>query len=48
VISSVVEALASATRRILSFEKVEPSLEDVFVQTVGERFEQPASEEETA
>jgi ABC-2 type transport system ATP-binding protein len=48
VISSVVEALASAKRRILSFEKVEPSLEDVFVQTVGERFEQPASEEETA
>jgi len=45
VISSVVQALADAKRRILSFEKVEPSLEDVFVKTVGERFEEPASEE---
>jgi len=41
VISSVVKALADADRRILSFEKVEPSLEDVFVQTVGERFDEP-------
>jgi len=39
VISAVVEAIAGAKRRILSFEKVEPSLEDVFVKTVGERFE---------
>jgi ABC-2 type transport system ATP-binding protein len=48
VISSVVEALAGAKRRILSFEKVEPSLEDVFVRTVGERFEEPARDEENA
>ena len=39
VVSAVVEALAGAKRRILSFEKVEPSLEDVFVRTVGERFD---------
>jgi ABC-2 type transport system ATP-binding protein len=39
VVSAVVQALAGAQRRILSFEKVEPSLEDVFVKTVGERFE---------
>src|SRR5438552_2528383 len=44
VVSAVVQALAGANRRILSFEKVEPSLEDVFVKTVGERFEE-ASED---
>jgi len=44
VISSVVQALADARRRILSLEKVEPSLEDVFVRTVGERFDEPGSE----
>jgi ABC-2 type transport system ATP-binding protein len=37
-ISGVVQALADANRRILSLEKVEPSLEDVFVDIVGERF----------
>jgi len=44
VVSAVVEALAGAKRRILSFEKVEPSLEDVFVRTVGERFEEESED----
>ena len=44
VISGVVQALAGANRRILSLEKVEPSLEDVFVDLVGERFEDGGEE----
>ncbi|HEV2686767.1 MAG TPA: ABC transporter ATP-binding protein [Actinomycetota bacterium] len=43
-ISGVVQALAGANRRIPSLEKVEPSLEDVFVDLVGERFEADAPE----
>jgi ABC-2 type transport system ATP-binding protein len=40
VIAGVVKALADRDRRILSLRKVEPSLEDVFVQIVGRRLEE--------
>lgn len=40
VIAGVVKALADRDRRILSLQKVEPSLEDVFVQIVGRRLEE--------
>jgi ABC-2 type transport system ATP-binding protein len=39
VIAGVVTALAGRQRRILSLQKIEPSLEEVFVQTVGRRLE---------
>lgn len=38
-IAGVVKALADRNRRIFSLEKIEPSLEDVFVQIVGRRLE---------
>ena len=40
VIAGVVKALADRDRRILSLRKVEPSLEEVFVQIVGRRLEE--------
>jgi ABC-2 type transport system ATP-binding protein len=39
-IAGVVRALADRSRRILSMQKLEPSLEDVFVQLVGQRLEE--------
>ncbi|HEU5298259.1 MAG TPA: ABC transporter ATP-binding protein [bacterium] len=39
-IAGVVKALADRNRRILSMQKLEPSLEDVFVQLVGQRLEE--------
>jgi len=39
-IAGVVKALADRDRRILSLQKLEPSLEDVFVQLVGQRLEE--------
>jgi len=39
-IASVVQALAEHQRRIFSLQKVEPSLEEVFVQIVGQRLEE--------
>jgi len=39
-IAEVVKALADRERRILSLQKLEPSLEDVFVQLVGQRIEE--------
>ena len=39
-IAEVVKALADRNRRILSLQKLEPSLEDVFVQLVGQRIEE--------
>jgi ABC-2 type transport system ATP-binding protein len=38
-IAAVVRALADRNRRIFSLEKIEPSLEDVFVQIVGRRLD---------
>ena len=38
-IAGVVKALADRNRRIFSLQKIEPSLEDVFVQIVGRRLE---------
>ena len=40
VIAGVVRALADRERRIFSLQKIEPSLEDVFVQIVGRRLEE--------
>jgi len=40
VIAGVVKALADRERRIFSLQKIEPSLEDVFVQIVGRRLEE--------
>ncbi|HVH31568.1 MAG TPA: ABC transporter ATP-binding protein [bacterium] len=40
VIAGVVKALADRDRRILSLRKVEPSLEEAFVQIVGRRLEE--------
>jgi ABC-2 type transport system ATP-binding protein len=40
VIAGVVQALAERQRRIFSLQKVEPSLEEVFVQIVGQRLEE--------
>jgi len=40
VIAAVVKALADRERRIFSLQKIEPSLEDVFVQIVGTRLEE--------
>ncbi len=40
VIAGVVKALADHERRIFSLQKIEPSLEDVFVQIVGQRLEE--------
>ena len=39
-IAGVVKALADRERRIFSLQKIEPSLEDVFVQIVGRRLEE--------
>jgi ABC-2 type transport system ATP-binding protein len=39
-IAGVVKALADRNRRIFSLQKIEPSLEDVFVQIVGRRLEE--------
>jgi ABC-2 type transport system ATP-binding protein len=39
-IAGVVRALADRNRRIFSLQKIEPSLEDVFVQIVGRRLEE--------
>ena len=39
-IAGVVKALADHNRRILSMQKLEPSLEDVFVQLVGQRIDE--------
>lgn len=39
-IAAVVKALADGNRRIFSLQKIEPSLEDVFVQIVGKRLEE--------
>ncbi|HXF82432.1 MAG TPA: ABC transporter ATP-binding protein [bacterium] len=39
-IAEVVRALADRGRRILSLRKLEPTLEDVFVQLVGQRLEE--------
>jgi len=39
-IAGVVKALADHERRIFSLQKIEPSLEDVFVQIVGQRLEE--------
>jgi ABC-2 type transport system ATP-binding protein len=39
-IAAVVKALADQNRRIFSLQKIEPSLEDVFVQIVGHRLEE--------
>jgi ABC-2 type transport system ATP-binding protein len=39
-IAGVVKALADHNRRILSLQKEEPSLEDVFVRLVGQRIEE--------
>jgi ABC-2 type transport system ATP-binding protein len=39
-IADVVEALTHRQRRIFSFEKREPSLEDVFVKIVGQRLDE--------
>ena len=39
-IAAVVKALADRDRRIFSLQKIEPSLEDVFVQIVGQRIEE--------
>lgn len=40
VIAGVVKALADRDRKIYSLTKVEPSLEDVFIQIVGRRLEE--------
>ncbi len=39
-IAAVVKALADRDRRIYSLQKIEPSLEDVFVQIVGQRMDE--------
>jgi ABC-2 type transport system ATP-binding protein len=39
-IATVVQALAERQRRIFSLQKVEPTLEEVFVQIVGQRLEE--------
>ncbi len=39
-IASVVQALAERQRRIFSLQKIEPTLEEVFVQIVGQRLEE--------
>lgn len=39
-IAAVVQALAERERRILSLQKLEPSLEEVFVRLVGQRLEE--------
>jgi len=39
-IAAVVKALADQNRRIFSLQKIEPSLEDVFVQIVGQRLDE--------
>ena len=39
-IAAVVKALADRDRRIYSLQKIEPSLEDVFVQIVGRRLDE--------
>ncbi|HLE77428.1 MAG TPA: ABC transporter ATP-binding protein [bacterium] len=39
-IASVVQTLAAHQRRIFSLQKVEPTLEEVFVQMVGQRLEE--------
>ncbi len=39
-IAAVVKALADRDRRIYSLQKIEPSLEDVFVQIVGRRMDE--------
>jgi ABC-2 type transport system ATP-binding protein len=39
-IAGVVKALADRERRIFSLQKIEPSLEEVFVQIVGQRLDE--------
>lgn len=39
-IAAVVQALAERNRRIFSLQKIEPTLEEVFVQIVGQRLEE--------